>query len=304
MNFSDLDLSAEHKEKLKIYLDRLYSEFDRKYLPTSALNAVHKFAEREDIEVMGLVAACLAYGRVKGILSSLDRIAEAMEWEPYEFALKFEPKRDAKKFKGFAHRFTTGDDVACLIHYISQILRRWGSIERFFLRYYNPGDDDVGPSLARFSDGALSLDSSPFYGASRLPRDAGVRFFFPSPSTGSACKRLNLYLRWMARPADGIDFGLWRAPEPSKLVIPLDTHVARIAKRIGLTRLKSPGWAMAADITRTLKEFDPVDPVKYDFALCRLGVISQCPKAPSQENCAECPMKGICAFFASPGCYL
>lgn len=297
MKSVDPNCIPAHREKLKTYLDQLYRTFDKKYLPTSALNAVHKFTRREDIEVMGLVASSLAYGRVKGILSSLDRLIDIMEAGPYEFALNFDAEKDRKKFRGFAHRFSRGDDVACLIHYIGQILRKWGSIEQFFLKYYDPGDGDVGPSLARFTDAVLGIDSTQIYGSMSLPRNAGVRFFFPSPATGSACKRLNLYLRWMARPADGIDFGIWRAPDPSKLVIPLDTHVARIAKRIGLTRLKSAGWAMAADITRTLKEFDPQDPVKYDFAICRLGVISQCPKAPSQETCADCPMKEICTFF-------
>ena len=98
-----------------------------------------------------------------------------------------------------------------------------------------------------------------------------MRYFFPSPEGGSACKRLNLYLRWMAR-RDGVDLGVWRAPSPAQLVLPLDAHTYAIARRVRLTRYRSPGWAMALDVTRRLRRFDPADPVKYDFAFHRLGL--------------------------------
>jgi uncharacterized protein (TIGR02757 family) len=112
------------------------------------------------------------------------------------------------------------------------------------------------------------------YRGRRLPKDAGVRYFFPSPDAGSACKRLNLYLRWMAR-RDGVDLGVWRRPDPSQLVLPLDAHTFAIARRVRLTRYRSPGWAMALDVTRRLRQLDPSDPVKYDFAFHRMGLLKK-----------------------------
>jgi uncharacterized protein (TIGR02757 family) len=144
-----------------------------------------------------------------------------------------------------------------------------GSIEAFFGEGLGADDPDVGPALVSFSRRALALDHDGIYPSRRLPARAGVRYFFPSPEGGSACKRLNLYLRWMARRG-GVDLGVWRRPEPRQLVLPLDAHTQAIARRLRFTRYRSPGWAMAVDITRRLRRFDPEDPVKYDFALYRL----------------------------------
>jgi uncharacterized protein (TIGR02757 family) len=143
-------------------------------------------------------------------------------------------------------------------------------VEAFFAEGIAPGDPDVGAALASFSARALALDHGGLYRGRRLPKGAGVRYFFPSPEAGSACKRLNLYLRWMAR-RDGVDLGVWRRPDPAQLVLPLDAHTFRLARRIRLTRYRSPGWAMALDVTRRLRQLDAADPVKYDFAFHRMG---------------------------------
>jgi len=138
-----------------------------------------------------------------------------------------------------------------------------------------------------------------------------MKQFFPSPSEGSACKRLNLYLRWMIRSDDGVDFGIWacservsQSPEqgegesnkipPSKLIIPLDTHMARICTHLGLTHYKTTGWKMAEEITDNLKILDPEDPVKYDFALCHLGISGECPLHKDIKKCSKCFLKDIC----------
>src|SRR3990170_3782026 len=132
---------------------------------------------------------------------------------------------------------------------MERILRAWcilqnSSIGSYFLQGYNPGDANIKNSLADFSERVLSLDSSGIYGNANLPANAGVRFFFPSPGDGSPCKRLNLYLRWMVRTGDSLDFGLWKEISPDKLIIPLDTHIARISQNIGLTKRKSLDWKM------------------------------------------------------------
>jgi uncharacterized protein (TIGR02757 family) len=172
---------------------------------------------------------------------------------------------------GFRHRFNDGRDVACLLFFIRQMLERFGSVEGFFVEGQAVGQAHVGDALESFSRRALALDAAGLYGRRPLPERAGVRFFFPVPSDGSACKRLNLYLRWMVR-REGVDLGLWRRMDPAALVIPLDAHIITLSRRLRLTRYRSPGWPMALDITARLRRLDPGDPVKYDFALHRMGL--------------------------------
>jgi uncharacterized protein (TIGR02757 family) len=125
-----------------------------------------------------------------------------------------------------------------------------------------------------------------------VPPRPGVCYFFPRPSAGSACKRLNLYLRWMVR-RDEVDLGVWARVSPGKLIVPLDTHVIRLGRCLRLTRYTSPGWKMAAEITASLRRLDPADPVRFDFALCHLGMMSACGFGRPQRD-AHCPLKGLC----------
>lgn len=126
----------------------------------------------------------------------------------------------------------------------------------------------------------------------RVPARAGVCYFFPRPSAGSACKRLNLFLRWMIR-RDEVDLGVWTSIPASKLVVPLDTHIIRLGKCLRLTRFTSPGWRMAADITTSLRTLDPSDPVRFDFSLCHVGMMNACGYGRAQGD-TQCPLKGLC----------
>lgn len=289
-------------KNLKTHLNRLYAAFDLKFLSPDPLEFVHKFKRPEDREIVGLIASSLAYGRVQKILSSIQSVLERMGSQPCKFVINFNPKTDAKIFNGFIHRFNRGADIACLIYFAKQMIEKNGSIARFFLKGYNQKDANIKNGLISFSQRTLSLDSSAIYsdmasaGKRCLPKNAGVRFFFPSPNDGSPCKRLNLYLRWMVRNGDDLDFGLWKDIDPSKLVIPLDTHIARISHNIGLTKRKTPDWKMAEEITENLKKLDPQDPIKYDFALCRLGILEHCPKRKDFKKCGRCLIKKICAL--------
>jgi uncharacterized protein (TIGR02757 family) len=150
-----------------------------------------------------------------------------------------------------------------------QMLDRSGSLERFFADGHDPAAADIGPAIDRFSKRAMDLDLKAAYG--RVPRRPGVAYFFPRSATGSACKRMNLFLRWMVRH-DALDLGVWTAVRPARLVVPLDTHVIRVGRCLGLTRYASPGWRMASDITASLRRLDPEDPVKYDYSLCHIGM--------------------------------
>jgi uncharacterized protein (TIGR02757 family) len=257
------------RDALHRRLEELYRHYDHRFLDPDPLELVRCQPTAADREVVGLVASGLAFGNVVQIKRSITSVLEALGPRPAEAVTSLQAGELARRLRGFRHRWLDGRDVACLLGFVRQMRASHGSIEAFFVEGLSPDDGDVGPALASFSQRALELDHSGLYRTRRLPLRAGVRYFFPSPAGGSACKRLNLYLRWMAR-ADGVDLGLWRRPEPRQLVLPLDTHTCAMALRLRLTRYRSPGWAMALDITRRLRRFDPHDPVKYDFALYRL----------------------------------
>jgi len=171
------------------------------------------------------------------------------------------------------HRWTRGPDIVALLWLLRQMVDRSGSVEGFFLDGYDAAAEDIADALTSFSTRALALDIKAAYG--RVPKRAGVCYFFPRPSAGSACKRLNLFLRWMVR-RDALDLGVWRRVSPARLIVPLDTHVIRVGRCLRLTTYTSPGWRMARDITASLRRFDPDDPVKYDYALCHLGMMNAC----------------------------
>ncbi|MEK6775760.1 MAG: TIGR02757 family protein [bacterium] len=281
---------------LKKTLDRLFHTYDIHHISSDPLVLVHGFKQPEDQEVAGLIAAVFAYGRVAQIQKTVRTILDRMEGSPYKFIRGFEPDRDAEYFRGIVHRFNNGTDILCLIFGLKKILKKYGSIKELFLKGYDSRHEDIGEALSAFVDSFLNLDYSPIMGTRVLPRDAGVRFLFPSPRDRSACKRLNMYLRWMVRRDDGLDLGLWREVSPSKLVIPLDTHLFRISSRLGLTRRRSPDWETAREVTRNLKLLDPSDPVKYDFALARLGILKQCTKQRDIKQCKICPLHRICSY--------
>ena len=257
--------------ELRRRFDRLYRRYDHRFVDPDPLQFVRSQRTPADREVVGLLASALAYGNVRQIKRSIAAALEALGPRPAEAVRRLEPRVAARRLSSFRHRFNDGVDVACLFFFMRQMVESHGSVEAFFAEGCAGDAADVGPALASFSARALALDTGGLYPGRRAPRDAGVRFFFPSPEDGSACKRLNLYLRWMVR-RDGVDLGVWRSVDPARLVIPLDAHVLTIARRTRLTRYRSPGWRMAVDITRTLRRLDPADPVKYDFAIHRMGL--------------------------------
>jgi uncharacterized protein (TIGR02757 family) len=259
--------------ELRSRMDALYQHYDHRFVDPDPLEFVRRQTTDADREVVGLIASSLAYGNVKQIKRSISRVVDVLGDRPAETIDRLAPEEARRRLGRFKHRFNDARDVACLLYFIRQMREAAGSVEGFFLS--SPGGPSsrsaVGDLLASFSERALALDHGGMYGRRRLPSTAGVRFFFPSPRDGSACKRLNLYLRWMVR-RDGVDLGVWRAVDPATLVIPLDAHIFTIARRVGLTRYRSPGWPMAVDITRRLRRLDPRDPVKYDFAFHRMGL--------------------------------
>ncbi|MGH9868940.1 MAG: TIGR02757 family protein [Candidatus Polarisedimenticolia bacterium] len=289
-------MRTRRDDDLKRRLDRLYETYGSGYLHTDPVCFPRRYARPDDREVAGFLAAVFAYGRVPQIQASVDRLLGLMGDSPAAFVRGFDPRHGRRLLRGFVHRFNDARDTGLLLHFMRQMMERSGSLEGFFLEGDAAGSDDVGSALSSFARRALSLDCSPYYRTGRLPDDAGVRFFLPSPEDGSSCKRLNLFLRWMVRPDDGVDMGVWRGVSPARLVIPLDTHVSRIASYIGLTTRRTVGWPMAMDVTRRLRRLDPDDPVKYDFALCRLGILDACPRARDAVKCAGCGLRSLCCL--------
>ena len=202
----------------------------------------------------------------------------------------FDPRRHGQPLRALVHRWTRGNDFVALIWILRSLVEAHGSLEQGFAAGLDPDAEDVGPALEQFSTAARAVDLAPAYG--RVPKAPGVFYFFTRPSTGSACKRLNLFLRWMTR-RDAVDPGGWAAVRRRQLVVPLDTHTIRIGQCLRLTKRASPGWQMAADITRALRQFDPEDPVRFDFALCHLSMMGACGYA-TRQGSRQCPLHEFC----------
>jgi len=260
------------RHELKSALDELCRLYDRRYLDSDPVGIVRRFDDPADREIVGLLAAGLAYGRVASIRNSLDRLLAVMGSRPATFLASFDPRRDARRFDGFVHRFTRGRDVALFLHLVRQA-GTGGGLEALFLASDDATDPTVGSALDAFGRTVFDGDARPFVASGRVPRSDGARWLLPLPSAGSACKRSCLFLRWMVRPDDGVDCGLWRRVSPARLVVPLDTHLQRVVTALGWTRRKSAGWPMAVEATEAMRRLDPDDPIRYDFALSRLGIL-------------------------------
>jgi len=261
----------ESPAALKARLDRLYDTYGAAYAHEDPVRFPRRYARDDDREVAGFIASALAYGRRAHIGRSVETLLGYLGDRPARALRSLDPRRAARDLRGFSHRFNSGEDAAVLLLILGRLLREHGTLNAAFLRGYDPADTDTGPALSAFCRMALGTDIRPLSRSGRVPERAGVRFFFSSPESGSACKRLNMFLRWMVR-RDAIDLGLWRGLPPSKLLVPVDTHVARVSRALGLTRRRSADWATAVEVTRRLKEIEPEDPVRYDFALYTWGL--------------------------------
>jgi uncharacterized protein (TIGR02757 family) len=254
--------------KTREILESIYSRYHKpQYLGLDPIQYVREFDRPLDMEIAGLVASALAYGRVETIRENIRRIFNVTGKNLLDFvdSTSFPQKR--KMFKGFKHRFNDGFDLALLFECVRRVIQSSGSLQALFLRGLQSDDGTIKRSLDEF---AMSMRAW----AKKISGTSGKSFeyFFPLPREGSACKRLNMYLRWMIRGNDGIDMGIWSGVSPSMLIIPVDTHVACLAGQLKLTARRTADWRMAEEITGQLKKIDPSDPVKYDFSLCRAGM--------------------------------
>jgi len=278
-------------EKLKVFLDPLVlhyktAEFianDPLQFPHRALHQSHDKAGKPNLndqlncEVVGLLAALLSYGQRPLILKTIEQVLGLLDHDPLAHIQAFDSKELTERFAGFNYRFNQGADIVWLLGQLSAVFQQYDSLEAFWIQQAKalPDKAPLQSQLAAFTQGLITLRGP----LARPPERAGLLFLLPNAALGGSCKRLHLWLRWMVRqenPLDGthpLDFGLWKtALHPAELLVPLDVHVSRLARLLGLTQRKTDNWKTAEEITGVFRQLCPEDPLRYDFALFGLGV--------------------------------
>jgi uncharacterized protein (TIGR02757 family) len=271
---------------LKSSLDQLLLTSDKlKHVAHDPVEFVRKFQGKPgDVEVVGLLSSALAFGKVDSIRKKIKEALSVLGESPAATIEAVGREDLRRKLKGFQHRWTTGDDLADLLTAAAKLRQEHGSMGDLVAHHFN--------KTQNFRAALYELSSS-LRKIARPKLNQTFANLIPDVMAGSACKRLMLYARWMIRKEDGVDLGVWSLPA-RVLVIPVDTHIARISHYIGLTQREDASWKTAEEITAALRALDPEDPVKYDFALCHLGISGSCPKKRHPIKCEGCPIRGIC----------
>lgn len=251
---------------IKRVLDAYVDQYNRpSFIADDPICIPHQFSKKQDIEIMGFWVAMLAWGQRKTIINKAQELIQLMDGAPHDFILQHREK-DRKKFLSFKHRTFQVTDTLYFLEFLQHYYRRQESLEDAFARFLAPEDPDTERALAGFHHLFFSLSDAP----------QRTRKHIATPERKSSCKRLNMFLRWMVRRDDrGVDFGLWRRIRPDQLLIPLDVHVDRVARRLGLLERKQTDWQAVQELTGRLRLIDPNDPVKYDFALFGMGVLEK-----------------------------
>jgi uncharacterized protein (TIGR02757 family) len=274
-------------------------------LAADPVSIAHGFDDPVDRELVALATACIAFGNAKIIVAKAGELVARLG--PHPAAVAESRATVEARLKGWKHRVFRGEDLARLLWGARSLQRQHGSLGALFEAELDR-QGTVREALAVWCD-ALRLASglnSPNSGV-RLrrakrhpPRRRGPAHLLPDPRGPSGTKRLLLFLRWMIRPADGVDLGLWDV-DPARLLIPVDVHIHRLARNLGLTRRASPSFRTTEEITAALARFDPSDPVGYDFALCHMGMLQGCPSRRDAGRCAGCGVKAVCIHWAQKG---
>lgn len=251
---------------LKNYLDEAVERYNRPdFIGPDPISIPHRFSRLQDIEIAGFWVAMLAWGRRKTIIGKAEELIELMDGAPYDF-IRNHQESDRKAFLHFKHRTFQSTDTLYFLEFLQHYYRNNNSLEDAFCRFLGEEAPDVGPALRGFHELFFSLPEAP----------QRTRKHIATPARKSSCKRLNMFLRWMVRKDEkGVDLGLWKRIKPDQLLMPLDVHVGRVARKLGLLERKQSDWAAVRELTANLRAFDPEDPVKYDFALFGMGVLEQ-----------------------------
>jgi uncharacterized protein (TIGR02757 family) len=267
--------------KLKTLLESLYRKYNhKKFIPPDPLQFVYQYKNKADMEIAGFLSAMFAYGAVEQIEKFLASLFVKMGSSPSDFIKNFSAK-DKILFAPLKYRFNTGSDIIILFNSLKKILNQFGNLENAFSAGFNQSDRNIIPAAIQFVDKLNISEESP-----------GLKFLISNPANGGTCKRLFLFLRWMVRD-DEVDSGLWKKIPPAKLIVPVDVHMGRLSRIIGLHSKKTYNLKTAVEVTKGFAEVSPDDPVKYDFALCRIGILENCSGKPN-KYCPKCELKEFC----------
>jgi uncharacterized protein (TIGR02757 family) len=275
---------AKDTENLHQILEKLYKKYNhKKFIPPDPLQFVYHYKTKADMEIAGFLAAVFAYGAVEQIEKFLAALLGKMGKSPAKFIKNFSSK-DKLLFKPLKYRFNTPDDIISLLLILGRVLNRLGSIEKLFMAGYDDKDKNIIPAAEKFVGALLKIHNAPI--------SPGLRFLLSDPANGGTCKRLFLFLRWMVRK-DEVDAGLWKNIDKSKLIVPVDVHIGRLSKILGLHDKKTVNLKTAVEITEGFRKICPADPVRYDFALCRIGILENCTGR-LNKYCPNCELAEFC----------
>lgn len=251
------------KPDIKSLLDDWLERYNEPgFIPNDPICIPHLFSKKQDIEIMGFWAATLAWGQRKTIISKSKDLIRLMDNAPHDFVINHTDS-DLKRFQGFVHRTFNDTDALYFIDFFKRWYSQHDSLEQAFSKGMKKNDETIENGINHFRHVFFDIDYAPHRTGKHIA----------SPNRKSACKRINMFLRWMVRQdKKGVDFGIWKEIKPAQLVCPLDVHVERVSKQLGLLTRKPTDWQAALELTKVLKTFDPQDPVKYDFALFGMGV--------------------------------
>ncbi len=255
--------STQQKKSLRLYLDELVTRFETPdFIHDDPISVPHRFSRKQDIEIAALFAATFAWGQRPTIIAKTNTLLELMDNDPYAFVVGHQ-ESDRARFERFVHRTFQPIDALYFVDRLQRHYQQHASLETLFSEGIVAADEDVGNALRHFHDSFFDVDYAP----------QRTRKHVATPARKSSCKRLNMLLRWMVRPATrGVDFGLWQSIKTHQLVVPLDLHVQRVARSLGLLSQKPADWRAALELTENLRLLDVDDPGKYDFALFGLGI--------------------------------
>lgn len=260
------------KGDLKKFLDEKYSQYNHpSFIADDPINIPHRFTKKQDIEIAAFFASILAWGTRKGIINSCNKVLDGMNNVPYDFIMNtdLDKKKSFEPFAGFVHRTFNSLDLWHLFNFLQHHYSKEESLETAFSKWLQPVDDTIEKALIGFHHYVFGYSEE-------AKEEKHCRKHISTPEKKSACKRLNMFLRWMVRnDNNGVDFGIWKNITPSQLICPLDVHVARVARRLNILQRKQDDWLTATELTAYLKQMDANDPVKYDYALFGLGVIEK-----------------------------
>jgi len=298
-------LHTPNHDQLKERLDTLCAQRDSaQALAVDPIRFPRAFTRGDDREAVAVLAALLAYGRVSAIGAAAAWVTARLGDAPGAALRADGPEEAGARFEGFVYRFTRGPDLARVWLGLGEVARAHGGLGGALRAYEREGGAEsphLLPHLTRLHDEVLTGGARRLEGLSaaarvRVEGGAGLAHLWSNPRGGSALKRLNMLTRWLVRGPDEVDLGLWADLGAARLTMPLDAHVFRAARALGLTRRPAPSWAAAREVTERLAALSPSDPLRYDFALAHLGISGDCRGRRVEEVCARCPLEPLCGL--------